>query len=175
MRRDSWIARGLTGVAAGAAGTALMGVYWKALASMRPKPNRSSEEPTTNKVAADAMERAGLKPSTQARKVGGQVVHWSYGTLWGGVAGLSHATPVKLDAFFGQPFGFALWGAGDLWMLYKLGYARHPREYPVRTYFQSAGAHAAYGFGVWLALRLADKILLRQKVQRQAWNKIKAA
>ncbi|MGH9393150.1 MAG: hypothetical protein ACRD1E_03205, partial [Terriglobales bacterium] len=80
----------LLGLLAGAAGTATMGAYWKAVAKLKPDlASSAGEEPTSNKVARRALRRAGVKsPSRSTRDVGGQVVHWGYGANWGAAAGL---------------------------------------------------------------------------------------
>jgi len=162
----------LLGWAAGAAGTAAMGAYWKGVAKVNPDlayTEGGGTEPTINRVAKRAMQQAGVKsPSRQAREVGGQVVHWGYGTHWGAIAGLSRAAGMPLTWGGGLLFGAGLWALGDLWMLYKMGLARHPKEYPMSVHVASLGAHLAYGVGVWAAMEAMAKATGENRRMRRA-------
>lgn len=152
--RGTWTGSLLAGAAAGVAGTLAMNAYWRAVKKAQPASRKkSAEEPITHKVAADLLKKAGIAaPSRRARAVGGDVVHWSYGVTWGILAGLARQAGLKLDVAYGLPFGAALWAGGDVWALYKLGYAKHPREYPPHAHALALAAHLTYGMGVWAAL-----------------------
>lgn len=149
----------LLGMAGGIVGIAMMDAYWTALSKIKPQTGGASAEPTTEKVARRVLRRAGIPfPSRQTRAVGGQVVHWGYGTSWGLVTGLARAAGISLDWGGGQLFGAGLWAAGDVWMLYKLGLARHPREYPIAVHASALGAHLAYGLGLWATIESLAKL-----------------
>ncbi|MGN6592667.1 MAG: hypothetical protein ACTHJX_07205 [Terriglobales bacterium] len=159
----------LVGLAAGVAGTAAMDAYWSGLARLKPEWLESDEEPSTHKLARRVLRRAGVKsPSRQTRAVGGKAVHWSYGSGWGMAAGAARAAGVPLTWGGGQLFGAGLWALGDLWMLYQMDLAKHPREYPPEVHATALGAHLAYGLAAWATLKslggLADsrKRLLRR-------------
>ncbi len=157
----NWQANLATGLLAGIAGTLLMNGYFGLVKRLfKPQPSSGqSGLPTTAKVAEKVIKTAGIKqPSRELLLSGGNAVHWGYGITWGAIAGLSRLTPVPLDAFAGQPLGAALWAFGDLWMLYKLGFAKHPREYPTSLHAKALGAHLVYGAGVWLTLEGLSKL-----------------
>lgn len=157
MATGKWFGRLAMGLAAGAAGTAAMNAYWvglQRLQNKQPAATNSSDEPATVKVARTALSKVGVRhPSQQVRSLGGQAVHWGYGALWGGLAGLTGQLGVPLHWGGGQLLGAGLWAFGDLWLLYQMGYAKHPREYPVRVHIEALGAHLAYGAAVWAAMK----------------------
>lgn len=160
---DSLKANLAIGICAGLAGTALMGAFFAATKKLAPASGGTEqEEPTTNKVATRVLNKAGVRyPSRKVRNVGGQVVHWTYGAAWGALAGLARSAGVRLAFAGGQPLGAGLWAAGDVWLLYKIGLARHPREYPKSVHAQALGAHLAYGLGVWSTFALAHQLRRR--------------
>jgi hypothetical protein len=144
----------LIGLAAGVAGTAAMNAYWMGLAKLKPEWVESSEEPSTHKVARRVLRQVGVKsPSRQTRAVGGKAVHWTYGSTWGMVAGAARAAGVPLTWGGGQLFGAGLWVLGDLWMLYEMDLAKHPREYPAEVHATALGAHLAYGLATWATMK----------------------
>lgn len=160
MTSGKWLGRLAMGLAAGAAGTAAMNAYWTGLSAMKgPEGSEleSKEEPTTAKVARRAMAKVGIRhPSSRVRKIGGEAVHWGYGSLWGGLAGLTGRFGVPLYWGGGQMLGAGLWALGDIWLLYRMGFAKHPREYPVRVHLEALGAHLVYGASLWAALRAME-------------------
>jgi hypothetical protein len=165
----SWKKGLLFGAAAGLAGTAAMNGYWAAMAKAKPELGSSDDEPSTEKLARRALRQAGVKaPSKRTRAAGGTIVHWGYGTAWGAMAGLSKAAGVPLDWGYGQLLGLGLWAAGDVWMLYQLGLAKHPREYPASVHGAALGAHLAYGLGLWAALKGMDKM---SGSSRDSWRR----
>lgn len=151
-RSSDWGDTIAAGLLAGAAATYAMDGYWRLIKNLRPMPARG-EEPAPSRVAADFLRRAGFRrPSRQTRQTGGQVVHWGYGLGWGVLAALARRAGLKLDYGFGQPLGAALELGGDLYGVYWLGYARHPKEYPRSLIWQSFGGHAVYGAALWASL-----------------------
>ena len=163
----------LVGLAAGAAATAAMNGFWAGLARIRPPSSGSGDEPTTVKVARRGLRRVGVKsPSKQTREIGGQVVHWSYGTNWGMMAGLARSAGIPLDWGYGLPLGAALWALGDLWMTYAIGVAKHPREYPMHAHALALGAHLVYGSALWATSSALSKM---SKDERQRPRSYQAA
>jgi len=153
----SWGEQLAIGLAAGLAGTALMNGYWAVLKHVSP-PSKE-EEATTAKVAAAALKQVGVPhPSKQVRQIGGQVVHWGYGGTWGMISGAARRLHAPLDLGGGPLLGIGLWALGDLWMLHKLGFSRHPRRYPVSVHVKALGAHLVYGAGVWATLAAARRL-----------------
>lgn len=173
MATGKWLGRLAIGLVAGAAGTAAMNAYWKGAQRLQRKEaaaSSSGDEPATVKVARTALAKVGVRhPSRQVRNLSGQALHWGYGALWGGLASLTGELGAPLHWGGGQLLGAGIWAFGDLWLLYQMGYAKHPREYPIRVHLEALGAHLAYGAGIWAALKSMEAIagMVREMVQER--------
>lgn len=172
MAAGKWLGRLAMGLAAGAAGTAAMNAYWmgmRRLQSQQPAATSSGDEPATVKVARTALSKVGVRhPSRQVRNMGGQAVHWGYGALWGGLASLAGELGAPLHWGGGQLLGAGIWAFGDLWLLYQLGYAKHPRDYPMRVHLEALGAHLAYGASIWATLKAMNAVTEMVEQRREA-------
>jgi hypothetical protein len=159
----------LRGLVGGAAGTLAMEGYWKALGALtgydprqskqsrKKNPPRSADlslvghpsrkgEDSTETVGRIAYEAvAGESPrSPKTRKALGKTVHWSYGTLQGGLYGAARRRADVPDLLGGAAFGTALWGISVLVLpLLRLG--KGPNAYPARKHAAEWGAHVVYG------------------------------
>jgi hypothetical protein len=141
--------------------------YWKALGGLtgydprksrtkKPSP-RSSDlslvghpmregEDSTETVGRIAYETVAGKPprSAKAREALSQTVHWTYGTVQGGVYGAARRSASAPDALGGAGFGTALWGISVL-VLPLLGLGKGPNAYPAKKHAAEWGAHVVYG------------------------------
>lgn len=157
-RSSDWGGTIAAGLIAGVAATFAMDGYWRVVKQIRPVPARG-DEPAPSRVAADLLRRSGFRhPSRQARQMGGQTIHWTYGIAWGVATAVARHAGLRLDFAFGQPLGAALELGGDLYGVYWLGYARHPREYPPSLILQSFGGHAVYGAVLWACLETCNRL-----------------
>jgi hypothetical protein len=158
----------LCGLAGGAAGTLVMEGYWKALNALtgydpkQAKPNpknapksadislvghpmREGEDSTqtVGRIAYRTLtEETPRSPNT--RKALGQTVHWTYGTVQGGLYGAARHAARPPDALGGAAFGTALWGISVL-VLPLLGLGKGPNAYPAKKHAAEWGAHVVYG------------------------------
>lgn len=157
-RQSDWSGTIAAGLIAGVAATYAMDAYWRLVKQLRPVPARG-DEPAPSRVAASLLRRSGFRhPSRQARQIGGQTIHWSYGIAWGVLTAVARRAGLRLDFALGQPLGAALELGGDLYGVYWLGYARHPREYPASLILQSFGGHAVYGAALWAGLETCKRL-----------------
>src|SRR5512132_601151 len=91
------LARGLV---AGAVGSAVQSLFFKATARLQPQPPKDVFQPpdeqqagemamgTVARRVVEGLARRG--PITEAqKKAGGQIVHFAYGAAWGGLWGLA--------------------------------------------------------------------------------------
>jgi hypothetical protein len=144
----------LTGVLAGAAGTAAMTLHQK-IRQRLSQPDGESEPsgdsdpwksaPAPAQVGKLGLEALGLGPvSPGAIPVLTQVMHWSYGSLWGAVyAGLRLPGPL---------FGLAVWAASYA-QLVPLGIYDPPWEYSPGAIADEIGYHLTYGTALALSFR----------------------
>ncbi len=131
------------GLFAGVAGTAAMTVSSSLEAKLRDRGSSSAPADAAGKVL-------GVEPRDEAGEARfSNVVHWSYGTCWGAVRGLLHATGVDGATATAVHFG-AVWG-GEQVMLPALGVAPPPWESPKEEVAIDAFHHAVYAIGTGLA------------------------
>ena len=104
------------------------------------------DKPATLKMAeklAHAVLHRELRSDEE--KIAEPLVHYVYGTAWGGIYGaLAEAEPVTAKAV-GLPFGAALWLAGDEIAVPAFGLSKGPTEYPVSSHLQALASHVVYG------------------------------
>jgi hypothetical protein len=158
----------LYGLIGGAAGTVVMEGYWKALRALTGyDPKQAKQNPKNAPISADLSlvghpmrpgesstetvgrvayeEIAGEPPrSPKTRKALSQTVHWTYGTVQGGVYGATRRDVRPPDALGGAAFGTALWGISVL-VLPLLGLGKGPTAYPAKKHAAEWGAHVIYG------------------------------
>lgn len=110
--------------------------------------SQAEEEPSTVELA-DRLSWAlrGRPIPEQSRSAAGQMVHYGYGTLMGGVYGalceMDKTSRVSVAA--GVPWGVALWIAGDEIAVPALKLSRPPTEHPISVHVSAFAAHVVYG------------------------------
>jgi hypothetical protein len=155
MKRAS-MARGL---AAGAAGTALM-TAWQAL-SARLEASGAEDDERRDDAAPDPWEHAPV-PAKVARRIGEgllgvdvpseriplltQVMHWGYGTAWGTAYGLLTGDARRSPAASGALFGAFVWVMSYV-QLVPMGLYEPPWRYPPKEVAMDLSHHLVYGVG----------------------------
>lgn len=124
------------GLFAGAAGTAAMTISSTVEAKLRGRASSTAPADAAGKVL-------GVRPVNEA---GGtrfsNVVHWMYGTSWGGVRGVLHAAGVDGPRATAAHFA-AVWGSEQV-MLPALGVAPPLWEWGAAEVLIDAFHHAVY-------------------------------
>lgn len=161
MREVTPLGAWLRGLAAGAVGAGVQNLYFRASSRLTPKtppnvfqpvePEQASEMAvqTVARRFAHGLLRRG--PLTDKQKdLGGEMVHYGFGAMWGGLWGLSRESFPVLDRPLGMvSFSTTVWMLGDNLMLPAFKLAAWPQSYPVKTHVYAWLAHLAYGLGVW--------------------------
>jgi len=104
------------------------------------------DENATEKVAVAVVEGAfhhELEP--EERKSAGQLVHYAYGSVIGGLYGWVAETSGAARIGSGSAFGAALWLAGDEIGIPAFGLSKKPQEYPISVHGSALAAHIVYG------------------------------
>jgi len=74
-----------------------------------------------------------------------QVMHWSYGTAWGGVYALAQGRLARIGpALRGSGFGLGVWAASYV-QLVPAGIYQPPWRYPLGSIAGEVGYHLTYG------------------------------
>lgn len=117
-------------------------------------------EPATVKLAQKISEGVFHRPlSKRGKRFAEPVVHYSYGTVWGGIYGALAQIAPETAGVLGLPFGVALWGVGDELAIPALGLAKWPVAYPLSNHAQALAAHAVYGITTDLVRRAMLKAI----------------
>jgi hypothetical protein len=82
--------------------------------------------------------------SPEAIPVLTQVMHWSYGTVWGGVFGIGRESVRVPAGLLGPLFGLGVWVASYA-ELVPLGIYEPPWRYPLRSLAEEIGYHLTFG------------------------------
>jgi hypothetical protein len=146
---------------AGAAATALLSVLGRLAATLRlaagapgergaPPPGRPPSDPSAPipvlqwpRGAAPEATRVGHEAG-----VAGEVVHFTYGGLWGTVYGLVQSSYGLPPVPSGLLFGLGVWLIGPAWLVPAMRLMASPgKESPLRLAVMVAG-HLIYGLAV---------------------------
>ncbi|MEZ5098720.1 MAG: hypothetical protein R3C15_02725 [Thermoleophilia bacterium] len=157
------VARGL---AAGAAGTALMDAYQKLRARLGDgSPDAGAEQPPGSWAEAPAPAQIGQRvaegvfhvdvPLRRAPELT-QAVHWAYGTGWGAAYALAHASGSRSGLADGLGFGSLVFGAAYVVLPAARVYDPIWR-YDARTIANDLAQHLVYGLGVAAAYAVLDR------------------
>jgi hypothetical protein len=160
----------LKGLGAGVAGTVAMTGHQK----IRQRIARRDEYPDADDDSTEAGEERDPWTSAPAPAQAGkrliegllrwrvparaipvltQVMHWSYGTFWGGVYAAGGDRWRGRPAFVGPMFGLGIWAASYA-QLVPLGIYEPPWRYPAGALADELAYHLTYGTTVALTYAL---------------------
>lgn len=175
MRKDisgQDLAKGtLAGLIGGLAGTWAMTQFQKLVSlkageekaqeSKQAQDPRESLSPTERVAHAISQSVRGRMVSRQHQARAGQLVHYGYGTVMGGVyGGLCEVFP-QTAAGAGSAWGAVMWLGGDEVALPLFRLAGAPTSYPLSTHLLALAAHVVYGVTTHVACRGTRTLLDR--------------
>jgi uncharacterized membrane protein YagU involved in acid resistance len=159
------------GVLAGVVGTAAMS-GWQAI-SQRLRESDTDDVQAASEGNPDPWEKAPVPAKVGKRVIEGvfhravpperialltNVVHWSYGTAWGAVFGLTRGTARRNPLAHGLLFGTGVWAMSYV-ELVPAGLYKPPWEYPAREVAFDISYHLVYGVAVAASYELLDREL----------------
>ena len=130
-------------------------------ADKRELAAESDGEDATMKAADRIVETVtgGRHLTHEQREVGGPIVHYSMGTLTGGVYGALAEYCPAVRAGFGTTFGGVLFATADVFGVPAFHLGGWPDEYPVSSYASPLVGHLIYGVTTELVRRVVREIL----------------
>ena len=155
----------LRGLAAGVAGAAVQTAFFKATAKITPKAPKDAfhppEEEQQNEMATQTVARRVVEglmhggPLTDEQKgKGAQIVHYSFGGMWGGLYGLTVETFPGWKGVLGTTaFSSIVWMVSDNFILPFFRLSAWPQASPAKNPLYAWVAHLAYGAGLLLTYR----------------------
>jgi hypothetical protein len=137
------------GIFAGLAGTAAMTISSTTEMKLRGRPASSAPAQAAAKVL-------GVEPVNEQSEVRfSNLVHWGYGTAWGGARGLLAATGLSGPAATAAHLG-AVWGSEQV-MLPTLGVAPPLTKWGAKEVAIDALHHLVYAGATGIAYSLLDR------------------
>jgi hypothetical protein len=158
------------GLAAGFLGTVAM-TGWQLLAAKLQSAGQESESSTTESAInkpVDPWQEASVPAQLAKRIIEGvfecpvppsriglltEVMHWGYGTAWGGAYGLLAGTAGRSTVRGGLAFGLGVWTSSYV-ELVPTGLYEPPWKYPPGVIALDLSYHLVYGTGTAVAYRL---------------------
>ena len=103
-------------------------------------------EDATMKAAGKIAELGGRQLSHEEKAKLGPVVHYSFGTVQGGMyAAVTELAGTKGGVIPGLAFGAALFGLADELAVPALGFSGKPTESPLSSHLYALASHLVYG------------------------------
>ena len=138
---------------------------WSSLASRDDKSQAEQSQQTepaddTTVKAASAISE-GLfhhRLSEGEKKLAGPAVHYSLGTVVGGLYGAAAEVMPEVTSGAGLPFGAAFWLVVDEGAVPLLGLAKGPAAYPLSTHAYALASHLVFGLTTESVRRLVRGI-----------------
>ena len=144
----------LAGVAGGLAGSAAKIVMEKLV------PPRIEGQPEPPALVVERIGHAvGAEPSEKAKQVGGQGIHWGFGTLLGGAYGVAAELTPKVTSWRGGAFGLTVNRLAHEGLLPGLDLVEPVAEQPAQERVSEWVSHALYGITTELVRRAVRKRL----------------
>ena len=93
------------------------------------------------------------------KEAAGAAVHYTFGTLTGGLYGALAEVSPQVTMGAGVPFGAAFWLIADEVTVPLLGLSKGPTAYPVSTHVYAFASHIVYGMTAELSRRALRQVL----------------
>ena len=138
------------GIVGGLAASAAMNGFqaaWSAVQQrLEPEQDDGGDEPSTVKAADRVTKATAGEPVPEPkRQAAGEMVHYGFGAVLGGLYGAARSIDSRVSAGFGMPFGAAVWAVADEAAVPALGLSGPPAETAPSTHLYSLLSHLLFG------------------------------
>ncbi|MEO6578370.1 MAG: DUF1440 domain-containing protein [Candidatus Limnocylindria bacterium] len=147
------------GALAGAAGTAVMGAFMERAPQLMGQlgirlpegpPGPTAPDTPTEELAERLAEGVAKEPlDADAKAIGGQAVHWTYGAAWGAFFGVMQSTLRLPHLLHGTAFGVLVGVVGDT-VMPRLGLQNAPSRNPDSLNVMHMAGHVVFGWATAL-------------------------
>jgi hypothetical protein len=155
MKRLSPLAALTEGLVAGLAGALAQDLFFALTKKLAPKPPpdvfappelEQHAETATQTVARRVVEGLAQRGPVRHEALAGDLVHYAYGSAWGGLYGILAGSSRPLRSVGGGAvFGLAVWFVSDNIVLPAFRLSAWPHEYPVKNHAYAILAHVVFG------------------------------
>jgi len=138
------------GLIGGAAGTWVVGRMMSSISKLQSRKDRELEagliqEPPTEKLARRISEEIfGWELSNDEKTRWGNVVSWTYGTVWGGVYGILRRRSPSVSVIAGLPFGVSFGVLGNAVLLPAAKLTPPAHRFPLSSPRRGIASHWGY-------------------------------
>ncbi|AEI66236.1 DUF1440 domain-containing protein [Corallococcus macrosporus] len=112
---------------------------------LKEESGGGSQEPSTEKVARKVLSPLGVDVQGKRKQRLGNLVHFTYGTVWGAIYGALSPRAPLLGKLWGLGFGTFLFLTGDEVAVPALKLAPPPQQTPASSHLGGLAAHWVYG------------------------------
>ena len=123
------------------------------------KGQQEDEDATVKTAEAISRHLFHHELSPKEKKVAGPAVHYSFGTLTGGVYGALAELQPAVTRGVGAPFGAALWLGADEVAVPAFHLSEPPLEHPPSVHAKALAAHLVYGLTTETVRRMVRQVL----------------
>lgn len=117
------------------------------------------DDATVKTAKVISREVFGHELQESEKEPAGAAVHYTFGTVTGGLYGaLAEVTP-QVTTAAGLPFGAGFWLVADEITVPLLGLSKGPTEYPVSTHAYALASHLVYGLTTELSRRALRRVM----------------
>lgn len=125
----------------------------------KQEENRAEDNPTVTLAEVIARNVFHQQIPQGDKKLAGDVVHYGYSAVMGGIYGAMAEFVPATTLGFGTAYAAGLWLFGDELSLWLLGLSKPPSEYPLSSHLSGLGAHLVYGASTEALRRILRKVL----------------
>ncbi len=117
------------------------------------------DDATVETAKVISKEVFGHELQESEKEPAGAAVHYTFGTVTGGLYGALAEVSPQVTRGAGVPFGAAFWLIADEVTVPLLGLSKGPTEYPVSTHVYSFASHLVYGVTTEFSRRALRQVL----------------
>lgn len=176
MKRMSPLGALGCGLVAGAVGSFVQDLFFAVTSKIAPAPPKDAFQPpeaeqghetVTETVARRVVEGLFQRGPIEHDARAGRIVHYAFGSAWGGLYGLLATRSRRLEEpLGGLGFGLGVWMVSDTVILPVFRLSAWPQAYPVKNHAYAIAANLVYGVSVWGTFEA-----LRRLGRSRAWRR----
>lgn len=125
----------------------------------KPQESKEGDDATVKAASAIAETVFDHKLTKSEKKIAGPAVHYTFGTLTGGLYGAAAEVAPVVGTAAGLPFGAIFWLVADEAAVPALGLSKSPAEYPLSTHASALASHFVYGLTTDIVRRAVRRVL----------------
>jgi uncharacterized membrane protein YagU involved in acid resistance len=168
MKRLSPLAALTEGLVAGLAGALAQDLFFALTKKLMPPTPKDAfsppeleqqDETATQTVSRRVVEGLAQRGPVRNKELAGAVVHYAFGSAWGGLYGVAAGSlrPLR-SASGGALFGLFVWSVSDNLILPAFRLSAWPQRYALKNHVYAVLAHVVYGAAASASLNALTRL-----------------